>query len=395
MSRYQLVRPTILGVCALGAVLSAQRAPAPTIPNLSGKILTVKGPIEPSAAGFTLMHEHIFIDFKAPGTAGGAGIHVHDHESLPAQTPVAPPGQGRGTGMGGGTPGWNVLNDFDESLAEVLEFKKAGGGTIVDVTNVGLSRNPARLLRVSEAAGLHVVMGAGWYARNLHPPDMDTRTVEELTGIVVRDITVGAQGTTIRSGIIGEVGVGDFGGKGPLTDNEVKSVRASARASRLTGAPITIHSFAPPDQMQRVLDIIASEGVDLNRVVMGHTGTGNVAAMKRYTDRGAYIEFDYTGGMPGAPMDATRLAQSAESRAQAVKALIDAGLTDRILMAQDVCTQPQLNKNGGGGFVFISNMVVPALKAKGVSDETIKTIMVDNPRRVLTFVAPQVPVSAQ
>ncbi|MBV6522445.1 MAG: Phosphotriesterase homology protein [Gemmatimonadaceae bacterium] len=368
-------------VLALGASTTALSAQAPAIPNLAGKVLTVLGPIEPAALGPTLMHEHIFIDFKAPPPMAPppTGIFV-----LKTQQPAL-----------AGERGSGGLTDFDTQLAEIREFKKAGGGTIVDVTNFGLTRDPEALYRVSEASDLHVVMGAGWYMKTLHPPDMNERTVEELTDILVRDITVGAQGTNIRSGIIGEVGTGNFGDKGPLTENELKSVRASARASRLTGAPILIHSFAPPDELQRALDLIEAEGVDLNHVVMGHTGTGDVAAMKRYTDRGAYIEFDFMGQAPGAMGSSGTLEQSAERIATNIEALIDAGLTERILIAHDVCITAQLKKNGGGGFAYISTMVVPALRAKGVSDATIRTIMVENPRRVLTFVAPQSLVTRQ
>ena len=364
----------LLLMLAIGAGTAASRAQAP-VPNLAGKVLTVAGPIDPSALGPTLMHEHIFIDFKAPPpmVPPVTGISV-----LRPPQPTPPGGRG-----GGG------LTDFDTSLAEVVEFKKAGGGAIVDTTNFGLTRDPDALLRVSKASGLHVVMGAGWYMKTLHPPDMTERTVDELTSIVVRDITVGAQGTSIRSGIIGEVGTGAFGDKGPLTDNELKSIRASARAARITGAPISIHSFAPPAELQRALDVIAAEGVDLSRVVMGHTGTGNVEAMKRYTDRGAYVEFDFMGQAPGAMGASGSLEQAADRIATNIKTLIDAGLTDRILVAHDVCIPGQLKKNGGGGFAYVSTMVMPALKAKGVSEETIRRILVENPRRVLTFVAPQ------
>jgi phosphotriesterase-related protein len=371
---------------AVGVGVSAQRGGAPAIPNLAGRVLTVRGPIEPAAIGPTLMHEHIFIDFRAPERAGSW---------VPLQRPPQPPQQQTGAGQQGrvggrGTPGWNLLDNYEESLAEVMEFKKVGGGTIVDVTNFGLSRNPERLKRISEASGLQVVMGAGWYQKALHPPDMTDRTVEELTEIIVRDIVAGAQGTTIRSGIVGEVGVQGR----PITENEIKSIRASARASRLTGAPMTFHmGGGTPEEKQQTLDIVASEGVDLNRVVMGHNGSGDVAVMKRITDRGAYIEFDYIGDAPPTPDDGAGLRQLAERRAQQIKSLIDGGLTDRILVAHDVCTQPQLKKNGGGGFVFTSNLVVPALKALGVSDEVIRKIMIDNPRRVLTFVAPQPLVS--
>ncbi len=355
---------------------------ARSIPDISGKVMTVQGPIDPALLGVTLMHEHIFIDFKAPPPMKPAptGITV-------LKEPV-PAGGGGGRGGGGGGGGGGLTN-YNESLSEVMKYKAAGGGTIVDVSNFGLTRDPDALLRVSKESGLNVVMGAGWYMRTLHPADMDERTVDELTDILVSDITVGAQGTTVRSGIIGEVGTGVMGSRGPLTDNEIKSVRASARASRLTGAPVMIHSFAPPDELQKALDIIASEGVDLNHVVMAHTGTGNVEAMKRYTDRGAYIEFDFMGQAPGQMGASGTLNESAERVATNIKALIDAGLTDRILVAHDVCIPGQLTRNGGGGFVFISELVIPALNAKGVSEATIRRIMVENPQRVLTFVAPQ------
>jgi len=342
--------------------LLAQRTATPPIPNLAGKVITVAGPIDPFALGVTLSHEHIFIDFSAPPPM------------VPPVTGVsvlkgARPANGRGAG----------LTDFDESLAEINDFKKIGGGTIVDVTNFGLTRDPEALLRVSKASGLNVVMGAGWYQKALHPPDMAERTIEELTAIVVRDVTVGAQGTSIRSGIIGEVGVN---GK-PLEANEIKSVRASARAARITGAPMILHSFATNDEMMTVLDIIASEGVELSRVVMGHTGGKDMEYLKRLFQRGVFVEWDYMGQAPLPPAADTQ-------RIESIAAAINAGYTDHVLLAHDVCTQAQLKRNGGGGYTYISNVILPGLKAKGISDETIRRIMVDNPRRALTFVAPQV-----
>lgn len=388
MSRNHVVVGAVL-VLVGSAGLHAQSTGTQAIPNLAGKALTVQGPIDPAALGQTLMHEHIFIDFKAPETAVGYELAMQEAPQGAPANPGQNRGRGMGQGPGGGNAGGGGLTNYDEQLAEVMQFKKAGGGTIVDVTNIGLSRNPEGLLRVSKASGLNVIMGAGWYMKTLHPADMNQRTVEDLTRIIVHDITVGVKDTGIRSGIIGEVGTGAFGDRGPLTENELKSVRASARASRLTGAPISFHSFAPPEEMQKALDIVQAEGVDLNHVVMGHTGTGDVAAMKRYTDRGAYVEFDFIGQAAGSMGARGSLQEGAERLAANIKTLIDAGLTERILVAHDVCIAGQLTKNGGGGYAYISNMVVPALEAKGVSRKTIQTILVDNPRRVLTFVAPQ------
>jgi phosphotriesterase-related protein len=369
--------------------ITGSLALAGSIPDLSGKILTVNGPIDPAAAGQTLMHEHIFIHFKTPFSAAGDYRQMDRKERAMTRRALAKapkdwvdgghdPDWAKGPQF---QPGWNTLEDFDIELAEIREFKNAGGGTIVDVSNFGLSRDPEKLQRVSQASGLNVVMGAGWYQKMFHPRDMSVRTVDELTDIIVHDITVGVQNTRIRSGVIGEIGIEGR----PLTDNELKSVRASARASRITGAPMSFHmGGGTPEEKQRVLDVVAEEGVDLHHVVMGHNGTGDVAAMKRLTDRGPYIEFDFMGfgAQAATPEAANQIAQN-------IATLINAGLTDHIVVGQDVCTQAQLKKNGGGGFAFLSNMVIPALRAKGVSEEAIHQIMVDNPRRALTFVAPQ------
>ena len=78
-------------------------------------------------------------------------------------------------------------------------------------------------------------------------------------------------------------------------------MRASARAARITGAPMLLHSFATNDEMLSVLDIIASEHVQLSRVVMGHTGGKDMAYMKQLFERGVFVEFDYLGQAPLPP----------------------------------------------------------------------------------------------
>lgn len=353
----------VLVLAGLSPGTAQRRLRQGQIPNLAGKVVTISGPVAPSQLGITLMHEHIFINFKkAPAM-------------FPPPTDITviqprPTSDAKPNAFG--------LTDFDQSLSAILEFKKIGGGTIVDVSPFGLTRDPLALKLISRVSGLNVVMGAGFYMRQLHPPDMDKLTVEQLTDIIVRDIAVGAQGTDIRSGIIGEVGVV---GK-PLSENELKSVRASARAARITGAPLSIHNFEPLDEMMKVLDIIESEGVDLRRVVMSHTGGRDVKTMEAIFKRGAYVEWDYMG-------QASRKSEADGRLIDGIYAMIQAGHTDQIILSHDVCTQEQLKANGGGGFTYINDVVVPGLKAKGATDETIRKIMVDNPARALTFVAPK------
>ena len=83
------------------------------------------------------------------------------------------------------------------ATAEITEFLNWGGSTVVDVTSIGIGRDPRALFRISTATSLNIVMGCSWYGTSSHPDDMDERTVEELTDEVVRDVTVGVGDTGI------------------------------------------------------------------------------------------------------------------------------------------------------------------------------------------------------
>ena len=359
-----------------------KRSSLPPIPNLAGKILTVNGAIEPANAGQTLMHEHILIDYKplvdpTPHFEDPAAAALYEQPFTLATAYAARHGQGLRTRK--------FMGDIDEARDEVLEFKKWGGKTIVDVTNIGLGRDPRSLQKISNATGLSIVMGAGWYARDYHPRNMDQMTVEEMTDIIVRDIVVGAEGTTVRSGIIGEIGVNG----NPLTDNEMKSVRASARASRLTGAPMTFHVGGVGEEKFRVLDAVAGEGVDLTHVVMGHSNSfaGDLPFVKRLLERGVFIEFDYLGLAP--PPGSGMGGRGERPLLAAIVEIIKAGYADRIVLGHDICAKQQMKKYGGTGFSYISEYFLPELQKLGVSDEDVRKIMIDNPRRALVFAAPK------
>ncbi|MCC6316637.1 MAG: aryldialkylphosphatase [Gemmatimonadaceae bacterium] len=377
-------------VAAAGAdAVSAQgSATAPArIPNLAGKIQTVTGPIDPSRLGPTLMHEHIFIDFQRPVPVVPRFANAEDAELY--EQPLTMETLSR-TRYGRGVKGSNFLGDFDESYHEVMEFKKAGGGAIVDVSEIGLGRDPKALRQMANATGLDIVMGASWYTKSYHPLDMDQRSVDDLAAVIVRDITVGVDGTGIRSGVIGEIGIDG----GPLTPNEMKVIRASARAARITGAPMSFHAGGVDDERLTSIDISLSEGVDPSQIIMGHSGgiTPNFSLVKRILEKGVYLQIDWLGVITGpAGVLGNR---SDRTIASVIVELVRLGYADRILLSHDICTKPQLKTYGGTGFAYISEYFLPELRRQGLSEEVINKFMVDNPRRALTFVAPRPEIAA-
>ena len=135
----------------------------------------------------------------------------------------------------------------------------------------------------------------------------------------------------------------------------------------------------------KVIDAIAAEGADVGRVIMGHSNSiaANVPFMRRLLERGVYIQFDTLGRV------GSRLGGVDDGKvAIGIVELIKAGYGDRILLSQDVCHKIELKKYGGTGYSYVLEFVVPELTRLGVTAEQIHSILVENPRRVLTFAAP-------
>ncbi len=344
----------------------------------TGKAITVLGPVDPDHLGFTLMHEHLYLDLRrnhptdpdlTPEERALWEAEV-DLSNLHLARRVLPLQDNY------------VLDAEDSAIAEVSHYRALGGQTIVDVTSRGLGRDPEALRKASTATGLNIVMGSGWYQKVFHPDDMDSRSVETLTDEIVHDVTVGVGDTGIRSGIIGEIGVnGD-----PITANEARNIRAAARASLLTGAAISFHSPPLKSEKQDVLDIVEEEGADLTRTILGHSCSmaDDVPFMLELLSRGVYIQFDTLGVVRTSEEPARDHNVTA-----AIPQMIDAGYGDRILLSQDVCWKSHLRMYGGSGYTYIQETFLPYLASLGVDNEALHQIMVENPRRLLTLVSPR------
>ena len=340
-----------------------------------GKIITVLGETEPAQAGFTLMHEHLYLDLRRnhPPDSGLSEAELAawnadlDMANLHLARRVLPLQDNY------------LLSSESDAIEEVSHYRDLGGQTIVDVTSRGLGRDPRALKRASQATGLNIVMGSGWYQKVFHPVDMDDRSVETLTDEIVHDITEGVADTGVRAGIIGEIGVnGD-----PITDNERRSVRAAARASVKTGAAISFHSPQIKAEKHLVLDIVEEEGADLGRTILGHSCgmSDDIPFMLELLARGVYIQFD-TLGVVRTSQEPARDHQVAI----AIPQLIDAGFGDRILLSQDVCWKSHLRRYGGAGYTYIHEVFLPYLGGLGVTDTQLHQIMVESPRSVLTLI---------
>ncbi|MBM3944314.1 MAG: hypothetical protein FJ317_02350, partial [SAR202 cluster bacterium] len=298
---------------------------------LAGKVQTVLGPVNPSDLGITMMHEHLLLDLTCY-------TKIADEASQRAyrDKPVTMDWMGNFPAMFW----YNISNMqlFDEKAAieEVLKYKHAGGGALVDTTSRNIGRDPLAQARISRATGLHVVMGGSYYVSIAHPPGFDKMSEAAVAETIIKDVNEGVGDTGVKSGMIGEVGC-----SWPRHPDERKALRASGKAQKETGAPISIHSTGPEESRMQTLEDLAKGGADVKHVVMGHLDsyTTDRKRLKRLAETGCYIEVDVFG-WETSMLDVTMPGLDWPSDVQRIEALEDViaqGHLDQIVIAQDVC----------------------------------------------------------
>jgi phosphotriesterase-related protein len=336
-------------------------------------VMTVMGPIGVEDLGVTLVHEHLLTDasswWRGPDAAASTRLAEGPVDATILGELRMDPFVNRDN---------CVLADATAAVDELAQFRDLGGRTVVDQTGVGLGRDPIALRTISESSGLQVVMGAGFYLQASQPERASGMSIEDIADEITHDATEGVNGTGVRIGIIGEVGVSaDF------TPAERKSLRGAARAQRMTGLPLSVHLPGWRRLGHEVLDVVAEEGADLRHTILCHMNPSgdDFDYQAGLAERQAFIEYDMIG-MDFYYADQDAQSPCDEENARNIVRLVQNGYLDRVLLSQDVFLKMMLTRHGGFGYAYILRHFVPRLKRHGLQDADIERLMVGNPRAV-------------
>ena len=331
--------------------------------------------------GRVLPHEHLLIDLRAvafqdPEDERGRAL---------ARAPLAM--ENLGWVRRHWTSSMDNLVQLDEALAtaELQAFAATGGGTLVDATVPGIGRDPLALVRMSVATGVHIVMGAGTYVEPSHPPDVRRMDADELHDRVLGEWRDGVDGTDVRPGLIGEVGC-----SWPLHPRERVALEAMAAAQRSTGLPIMVHPGRDPRAVAEIIAIVSAAGLDLTRLILAHLDRGitPIEELVELAAVGVYVELDCFGlESSWFPPNARMATLSDAQRLDIVRALMDAGVGDHVLLAHDICQKHRLSAFGGHGFGHLTGEILPWMHQRGFSEAETTLLFVDNPARALAVTA--------
>jgi phosphotriesterase-related protein len=351
-----------LGMGLAGALWAGAAGAAPTFPK-GAVIRTILKDYAPEelTGGATLFHEHMSLwpDFL-PRFMKYA-VETQAANRLPgAPAPPAPPPQPPAQGP-------YFMHDLDLMAEEMASAKQEGIACIVDGGHADMGRDVDFLRRLSSRSGMPIVASAGFYTQPFYPPEIATMSEDQVVRALMKQVE------TDPIGAFGEIGSWDH-----ITRDERKVFRAIGRAHVATNIPIFTHTGIPGKSALEQLDILEDAGVDPRWVVIGHLGNlvdTNVDVHRAICRRGAFVGFDRQGGPGDAPV------------VPMVMKLIEAGYADNLMFASDLSSAPQLKRNNRElGYAKTLKVFVPKLKAAGASDEILRQITVDNPRRFLAFV---------
>lgn len=216
-------------------------------------IQTVLGIISPQALGITYCHEHLL--FESPLI----------HESSQSEY---------------------RLDNTDHAVEELINFKRAGGGCIVEMSTAVTKRSPKGLREISERSGIHVIAATGFHKAAFSTAFLEDKSVNDIRDMMVHDLITGMDDTDIKAGVIKASSSLDL-----FTNTERKVLEAAALAHHATGAPISTHTEAGTMAVEQI-DVLTGYGVPPSSITIGHAARIlEFDFLARICERGVFSEF--------------------------------------------------------------------------------------------------------
>lgn len=305
------------------------------------KALTILGARDEDSLGFTLVHEHLLTN--PPKVFSGEDREI-------------------------------IMESVDNAVKELEIFASAGGKTIVEGTPINYGRNVEGMVEIAKRAPhVNIIAVTGFYTAKSFDENLLKLNIKELAEIMIRDIREGMDGTRYRAGAI-KVAASYF----TIFPAEERCLRAAARASVETGAPVQVHTTYGTMGLE-ILSILKKEGANLKKVLLLHMDENmDLWLLRKILEREANVSFDKFARV--------KYRVTEEQRIKCIEKLVEEGFSGQIMMSTDMGRKTYFKSYGGGpGLDYLPRIIVPRLREMGWDEELITQIFVNNPRDYLKF----------
>ncbi|WP_339264792.1 phosphotriesterase [Paenibacillus sp. FSL K6-1330] len=300
-------------------------------------IQTVLGPIRPEELGVCACHEHLYVDLS----------RIKKNEDT-------------------------CLQDTGLVLDDLQSFYAYGGRAIVEVTNDGMGRNAQKLAEISKVSNIHIVASTGCYKDPFIPEDKLHWNRDQFAEWMIREIGSGIADTSIKPGVIGEIG---------SSLNEFKPVETelfhgAVAAAKETGLPLSTHTTLGTCALEQI-ELFIGEGMPLDQVIIGHQDLNEQHdVVLDVLKAGAFVAMDTIG---------KENYRSDNARLESLLKFIEQGYEDQLLLSTDLTRKSHLRALGGQGYDVVLRSFVPALRGRGITDAVINKLLVTNPQRAFSI----------
>ncbi len=311
------------------------------LPGSTRLVQTVTGPVPFPLLGLTDAHNHVWID------------------------PVAD-----------SDPASPVLNQFHPICAELYEYHKAGGDTILDCQPAGCGRNGNSLRELARASGVKIVACTGFHLRKYYSPDfwLWRAKPEGIASFMASELSEGLAETRssvflVRAGFI-KIAI-----EASLENTPAAALEGAALCASQTGAMLEIHTEKGA-MAHEVAEFFLCRGVGLGQLVLCHMDKrADFGLHKELAQAGVLLEYD-TFYRPKY--------QPEENLWPLIEKMVAAGLANRVALATDMADRQMYHNLGGGpGLASLPTHIRKQLLAREIPQVDLTLMLGDNIARRL------------
>ncbi len=265
--------------------------PSPsTAPHL---VMTVLGPVTYEQLGITDAHNHAWIE-RLPGVAEGAP----------------------------------VLNQFEQVLGELVEYRRRGGDSLLDCQPGGCGRDASKLLELSKASDVKIIACTGFHLRKYYPADywLWEASAEKVFDAMSSELEEGLVETTHGPSLV-KAGFIKVAIEAARKDCPTAALEGAAAAAQKTGSLVEIHTEKGALAEKTCL-YFESQRVSLHQLAFCHMDKRpDLSLHKALADMGVLLEYDTFYRPKYDP---------SSNLWPLIEQMVGAGFADRIALATDM-----------------------------------------------------------
>jgi phosphotriesterase-related protein len=247
-----------------------------------------------------------------------------------------------------------VLDQYDSIRTDLLDYRSAGGVSLLDCQPGGCGRNGDKLVQLSKDTGVNIIACSGLHRKKYYVPDfwLFSATATEVSDYLISEYTVGLEETK-RSPNPPRAGFFKIALEASWKETPQAAMEAVAAAAKETGVLVEIHTEKGALAEKAVI-FFEDRGVKPLQIVLCH--------MDKRPDLGLHTELGKYGVLLEYDTFFRVKYKPEESLWRLITGMCNGALSNRIVLATDMAESEMYKSIGDGpGLASLLTTIKPRL----------------------------------